>query len=257
MPVIRSLPGRFLLYIESRNSKADPYSGLIHITAACENSTQVVKDYRITPNPVGAIQLSYQPHGLIPDPVQISIWGTIYLRLPSGGTVGKRFYNWSPIFGARDVATGALLPVLALSSHTSLFNVQLKRNFIPQFQEGAVGWNSPTDYLAQLPAPIVNPPVAPAPAPAPVPAPVPVNNKNVNLPIKHKGDLSIFVAKELLALAQMRKDMCPITVEEFSAGNTAVMPCGHLFMQIAIEETFKKEPNKCPACRQAGRPTFV
>jgi hypothetical protein len=28
-------------------------------------------------------------------------------------------------------------------------------------------------------------------------------------------------------------------------------------MDMAIEETFKKEPNKCPACRQSGRPTFV
>jgi hypothetical protein len=51
--------------------------------------------------------------------------------------------------------------------------------------------------------------------------------------------------------------MCPITAEEYSTGNTAAMPCGHLFMQIAIEESFKKEPGKCPACRQSGRPTYV
>lgn len=253
MPVLRSLPGRFLLYIESRNSKADPYSGLIHMTAVCENSTQSVKDYQLTPTPAGAIQLSYQPHGPVnPDPAQISLWGTICLRDPSGGTTCKRFHNWSPIFGASDVATGVALPVLTLSSHTSLFSIHLKRNFAPVLLSPAqgIGWNAPNDYLAQLPAPVVNPPSAPV-APAPVP------NKKVNLPIKHQGDLSMFVAKELLSLAQMRKDMCPITVEEFSAGNTAVMPCGHLFMQIAIEETFKKEPNKCPACRQVGRPTFV
>jgi len=72
-----------------------------------------------------------------------------------------------------------------------------------------------------------------------------------------RGDLCPFVARQLLELAQMRKELCPIVAEEFSAGNTAAMPCGHLFAQIAIEESFKKEPNRCPACRQSGRPTYV
>ena len=62
---------------------------------------------------------------------------------------------------------------------------------------------------------------------------------------------------ELLELAQLKKEMCPITAEEYYKGETAVMPCGHLFMQIAIEESFKKEPGKCPSCRQSGRPTYV
>jgi hypothetical protein len=51
--------------------------------------------------------------------------------------------------------------------------------------------------------------------------------------------------------------MCPIVAEEFSAGNCAAMPCGHLFAKMAIEESFKKEPSRCPACRQTGSPTFV
>jgi len=72
-----------------------------------------------------------------------------------------------------------------------------------------------------------------------------------------KGDLTPFVAKQLLALAKLRHEECPVVAEEFSDGNTAVMPCGHLFAQIAIEESFKKEPNRCPACRAPGRPTFV
>jgi len=76
-------------------------------------------------------------------------------------------------------------------------------------------------------------------------------------PVKSVGELSPFVARQLLELAQMRKELCPIVAEEFSTGNTAVMPCGHLFAQIAIEESFKKEPNRCPACRQGGRPTYV
>jgi hypothetical protein len=71
------------------------------------------------------------------------------------------------------------------------------------------------------------------------------------------GDLSVHVARKLMELAILKKEMCPITVEEFSAGNTAVMPCGHLFMQMAIEESFKKEHRKCPECRQIGSPTYV
>jgi hypothetical protein len=76
-------------------------------------------------------------------------------------------------------------------------------------------------------------------------------------PAKPKGDLSPFVAKQLMELAQSRGEFCPILAEEFSAGHTAVMPCGHLFTQIAIEESFKKESHKCPACRQTGHPTYV
>lgn len=77
------------------------------------------------------------------------------------------------------------------------------------------------------------------------------------VPARPKGDLSPFVAKQLMALANSRGEFCPIVAEEFSTGNTAAMPCGHLFAQIAIEESFKKEPYKCPACRQPGRPTYV
>ena len=72
-----------------------------------------------------------------------------------------------------------------------------------------------------------------------------------------KGELNLFVAKQLLELAQLKKEMCPIIAEEYSAGHTAAMPCGHLFSQTAIEESFKKERNKCPACRQIGSPTYV
>ena len=89
------------------------------------------------------------------------------------------------------------------------------------------------------------------PAPASVPASVP-------MVVKKKSDqLCAFVAKKLMRLAILDKEQCPITVEDFSEGNTAVMPCGHLFMQSAIEESFKTEPTKCPWCRQPGRPQYV
>jgi hypothetical protein len=89
--------------------------------------------------------------------------------------------------------------------------------------------------------------IKPSTAAAPAPAPQ----------AKPKGDLSPFVAKQLMELAKSKNEFCPIVAEEFSTGNTAVMPCGHLFAQIAIEESFKKELYKCPSCRQSGRPTYV
>ena len=72
-----------------------------------------------------------------------------------------------------------------------------------------------------------------------------------------QGSLSSHVAKLLFDLAVLRKEQCPITMEDFTVGNTAAMPCGHLFLQMAIAESFKKEPYKCPWCRQKGVPTCV
>ncbi len=66
-----------------------------------------------------------------------------------------------------------------------------------------------------------------------------------------------FVARQLLELAQLKRESCPITVEEFVNGNTAVLPCGHLFTRLAIMESFKTAPNRCPACRVAGAPVYV
>jgi hypothetical protein len=60
-----------------------------------------------------------------------------------------------------------------------------------------------------------------------------------------------------MELAILKKDSCPITMDEFSETNTAVMPCGHLFNTIAIAESFKKYPNQCPMCRNMGLATFV
>lgn len=72
-----------------------------------------------------------------------------------------------------------------------------------------------------------------------------------------KGGLSPFVAKQLLELARSKGEFCPIVAEEFSTGNTAAMPCGHLFASAGLTESFKKQPGKCPTCRYAGHPTYV
>ena len=72
-----------------------------------------------------------------------------------------------------------------------------------------------------------------------------------------KGGLSPFIAKQLLELARSKGEFCPIVAEEFSTGNTAAMPCGHLFASAGLTESFKKEPNSCPTCRHTGHPTYV
>jgi hypothetical protein len=113
---------------------------------------------------------------------------------------------------------GANVIVLELYKHTTVFSRHLKRNV-------TIASNIPS----------------PAPAPQP----------------KVTGTLSLHVARQLLELARMKREQCPIIMEDLMEGHTAVMPCGHLFSRLAIEESFKKEAARCPACRQVGTPTNV
>lgn len=125
------------------------------------------------------------------------------------------------------------IPVISMSAPTKIFpSLSLIPNMI--FSTDTVITTASTEPVG---------PVAPA-----VPKP--------RAPKASLG-LSPHVAKLLLDLATIKKEQCPITMEEFTAGNTAAMPCGHLFVKMALEETFKKEPNKCPWCRQKGDATYV
>jgi hypothetical protein len=74
---------------------------------------------------------------------------------------------------------------------------------------------------------------------------------------KPAGDLAPFVARQLLDLAILRREQCPITLEDYAVGEVAALPCGHLFAAAALEESFKKDAGVCPACRARGRPTHV
>ncbi len=65
------------------------------------------------------------------------------------------------------------------------------------------------------------------------------------------------VARQLFELARIRHTECPIIAEELTESNTAVMPCGHLFSRLGIDESFKKERGRCPACRAEGYPAYV
>ena len=137
-----------------------------------------------------------------------------------------------------------VIPVISTSLHTTVFGPHaLKSNVVlaePNIADNAinhVGDNNTNMITTDVSGNIVI--------------------KAKKRPVPAGKGLEKFVAKQLLDLAILRKEMCPITAEEFSEGNTAVMPCGHLFMQFAIEESFKKEKDKCPWCRQMGAPTYV
>lgn len=244
------LPASFFLYIRSRHSSYDPFSGFVLCDAAstAENGHAV---WKITPriptySATWTVQCPKNQH------LAETYRGQCTVRSHDNLLLTKKFNNttlWSPNGGAqtqltvRDIS-GTALPVLELAKHTTVFgSYSLKRNVPLQW--------------APVTAPVPGTPVQPAPAPAPsviqhVAAKKTKNNKYTT----NEPTLGLFVAKQLLELAQMKHEMCPITAEEFIAGETAVMPCGHLFMRMAIEETFKKEPNKCPACRQLGAPVF-
>jgi hypothetical protein len=120
---------------------------------------------------------------------------------------------------------GQVYPIIQIPDHTSILLPRIKRNFTVAMQQQ--------------------------------PAPPPVASVRRVPPPSVAAELPVFIARQLLELAQLKHDMCPIVAEEFSTGNTAVMPCGHLFAQMAIEESFVVAPNACPACRQPGRPTYV
>jgi hypothetical protein len=232
------LPPTFLLYIPSRDKGGNTLSCFVLLnTIVLPSNAQEVSwakhwystDYNITlerawglaKNVGTATVMSAPKEGHAPIPLAVRVQN----------------YSTNGAIKARFTTSGAAVPVLGFmgEKHKQMFNNIIKTNI------------NITINPDPVPAPVS------APAPAPAPAPVPIRNNK----IKSAGTLHPFVAKQLLDLAIIRKELCPITVEEFAQGHAAVMPCGHIFMQFAIEETFKKEPNKCPACRQPGVPTYA
>jgi hypothetical protein len=167
--------------------------------------------------------------------------------------------DWSHAFEIK-TPTGETLPVLEIHKHAKLFAGIVKRNV--EFSElpAPLVTHTPTTntihHAPATPKPTAGPKSKPTSAFATTTHTITHSSMHTSC-AAHRQTISPFVAKRLLELAQLKKEMCPIVAEEFSAGNTAIMPCGHMFAQIAIEESFKKEPNKCPACRQQGTPVYV
>ena len=253
------LPPEFFLYIPTRS----PYNSLVRVL-----SEEGTGGYTLQTPAAAGLQFNLQFTQLKPESLPL---GTFTLKGLSCSTA-KRFSS-VPSIRVKNAA-GIVYPVLRIADPKKHVP-SIERNFL-------VGkFEVPCSAPAPAPAPITDisgniisnnyidmsgnlfpnnhmnvstPPPSSAPIP---PVPPPIKRKKLVAPTKPAGDLSVHVARKLMELAILKKDMCPITVEEFSAGNTAVMPCGHLFMQMAIEESFKKEHRKCPECRQIGSPTYV
>ena len=215
------------MYIPQRKSQ-NAYSGLVYITS--EKIGDVIKlssapsslSFTIDKIPQGKIGIS-------------TTLGMYTILNKAGVAVRKRLRSWTSWFNVRDSANQQI-EVIEIPVQASLFTTTQKRNV--KFEQPA---SQPASQTASQTA---SAQIEHVPAPK----------------YKVKPDMQQllpFVAKQLFTFAKLTKEMCPITVEEFAEGHTAVMPCGHLFMQMAIEESFKIKKNQCPACRQAGVPFYV
>ena len=222
------LPEFFILYNTSRKS-SDPYGGLAYVSATknADNSFSLSRlahqanDFHIMRNPDGK-------NG------QYSYYGKISITT-SSGPVSKPVRDWTNWFAITMGISTTLIPVLEMTSPNRHFDAMVKRNMtfilMPQINNAPNLINPPDPNVIQ---------------------PIIVKKKHASIPT-----LNPYVAKQLLTLARQTKDMCPITAEEFMEGHTAAMPCGHMFMQMAIEESFKVRVNECPLCRLPGVPIFL
>jgi hypothetical protein len=204
-----ALPSFFVLYIPSRSSQSDPFSGYIRVSASHDSTAHA---YTITPAPSTATFHFHKNNLPFPPSLSQSFEANFHV---GDSVVSKVVSVWSPDIRVFDTTTHSEVRVLSVAKHTDLVG-RAKRN------------------ITLIKAPMVRPPATQS-----VPR------------------LPPFVAKQLLELAQLKRDLCPITVEEFAANNTAVMPCGHLFTRFAIEESFRIADGRCPACRAAGAPVYV
>jgi len=70
--------------------------------------------------------------------------------------------------------------------------------------------------------------------------------------------LSPFIAGQIYDLAVLRGDHCPITHEQFTIGNVAIMPCGHIYSKSALSTYFyTKNDKKCLICKYNGVPVYL
>jgi len=242
------IPSQVFLYI----SKSKNDLVLMNVTEGDETNPGLT----FTPATIPVGQEATYTISKPPGPSEGTPFGQHAVRDKNGTVVGKRFKIHKNIV-ARSPANETIT-VVSISQPYAVFGWSLTPNPI------AITTLAPTVPPASL-----LPPFTATPSPYPVPSPATAANiqtaatataavaktKTHRPPLY--SQLAPFVAKQLFDLAVLRKEQCPVTMEDFSLGNAAVMPCGHLFMQFAIEESFKKEPHKCPWCRQVGKPTYV
>ena len=266
MSTPNSLPPQVVLYISTRSTKHDFYAGYILLNA--------------TATPDGkAQQLSAAPSGMYfdkPYTLKTITDNTKYIVVPvknikTNLTDEVQFMITHMVL--QPPGSSPPFKILRLTSGklTDYLLPQIKRNIsiVSDTPKPVITTTVPSPAL---PPPLLTPaggagdptPLSPPPQPMTPVAALTAKPTKVKKPLKPKqplpppeGDLSFHVARQLLDLARIRKTECPIIAEELTEGNTAAMPCGHLFSRLAIEESFKTERYRCPACRLSGMPTYV
>lgn len=281
-----NFPAQFVLYMPSRSSSKDPYSGFVLMNSELTTILGVAGIAHLqltqvppqTPAPI--LEFEKNPFNDLSCYPGVSRW--LIFKGDGDAAVAPAAHSarqWN--IPVRFAGTPLLVPVIEIAKVNKRFVKMLKRNAIFRLSAAAAAAAAAASAAALAAAVVASPPVPPPMLSTPITSPTTTMDisggviahvaatPQAKLIKKKKptsafataapppGDLCLHVARQLLELAQIKKEMCPIIAEEYIAGETAVMPCGHLFSKLAIQESFKKEVNKCPACRQIGRPTFI
>ena len=256
-----NLPEEFLLHI--RSTRKSPWSHYVLV----RKTTGADGKYRLTLSPQSTLLVPpTEPEHIVACQAHQYLWDDHLHNIPLVSTdnatiVVATFYR-NPLLVHIHGAAPKAIPILYTSKYRELLGKNLRANFttvapLPSPMAIATPLVIPSPVALHSPMPPILDTIAHVTPPSPQLAKKVVKKVPKPAAPVGRGDLAPFVAKQLLALAKLRNEQCPIIAEEYSDGNTAVMPCGHLFAQIAIEESFKKTPNTCPACRTVGRPTYV
>ena len=282
------LPSQFLMYIPGRKtSLEDPFPGLILM-----NATEGAAGYTLSPDS-SANQVTIQLELPSVDPPLRPYKVFVEFYLQDGSLTTRLVTNLTPYILARRNGTGDPIKVYMIPNFKQIFpGSMLRRNIalstvgiLPEqlsafsipFTVGPISQQQAAAalVLSSLHSSSLSPPLSlplpPSSLPSATPSSLPLSPLSPlplpplplsPLPQRVKklvagSGLPSYIASQLKEFAQMKGEVCPITAGNYEDNETAVMPCGHLFSKLAIEETFKTEPNKCPACRTPGSPVIV
>jgi hypothetical protein len=291
------LPPQFVLRVSKRHSQKDPHSGFILVSASPvpEKSNAmrltpapmapITPPYKLhvsTNNMIlGGVANTWQHHRLLdritetPRLIGLTLSAAYRVETPTGAQLSVYDFDHPGITHFLPPHTSRNIPITAVPDYTHA-SVLASPVTVPKptvttgSPAAAPGLPAPTVQkiidaaLKHLPSStgdsaiaLVTDAVTPAGSAEKATAPPKKPRKQAAPQPLPPTTVSAHVARQLFELACIRHTECPIIAEELSEGNTAVMPCGHLFSRLGIEESFKKERNRCPACRTEGRPSFV
>jgi hypothetical protein len=234
-----SLPELFILYNRTRKA-LDRYCGLAYVKATVIDGITALE---VLPPQTGTFLISHKPTGNGTK----QYFGNVQIKsFIEGLHPYKVIMDWSMHFNVRAAPGMPVIPVLEIVTRPrEHFQQMVKRNLFFQL-DGEVATMAATATATAATAAVA----------ATATADNVIQPQKKLIKIK-QNVMTLYVAKQLFELARIKKELCPITAEEFIAGETGVMPCGHLFMKIGIEESFKTRSGQCPLCREAGFPTYV